>query len=237
MEKEYAKYLLKKTIQDYNLIAKDFSSTRYSVWPELNIFGQYLKEGDRILDLGCGNGRLFELFKNKNIDYVGVDNSEKLIEISKKKYPDGKFQVADALNLPFLDNYFDKIFSIAVLHHIPSSELRLKFLKEAKRVLRPQGILILTVWNLNPLQMILIGEWKRFKDFLRQQILKIVGKAKTDFGDFFVSWAHITPRYVHCFTIAGLKKMVQKADFEIEDFGVLKGYRTKENNIFVVAEK
>ncbi len=237
MEKEYAKYLFEKTIQDYNLIAGQFSRTREYVPEERKkLLLRYIVPGDRVLDIGCGNGRFFEVFQ-KDYRYFGIDVSEVMVRIARSKYPEGNFQVADALNLPFPDNYFDKIFSLAVIHHIPSLELRLKFLKEAKRVLRPQGAFILTVWNLSPLQMILIGEWERFKGFLRQQVLKIIGKAKTDFGDFFVSWGRITPRYVHCFTVAGLKKIIQRADFRVKDCGVLRGNRTKESNIFIVAEK
>ncbi len=177
MDKEYAKYLLEKTKNDYNLIAENFSSTRYSIWPELNILGGYIKGGDKILDLGCGNGRFLELFKEIKVDYMGVDNSEKLIEITNKKYPGKKFQVADALNLPFPDNYFDKIFSIAVLHHIPSGDFRNQFIKEAKRVLKPGGLLIITVWKFH--------QFKEIYLLFKYTILRLFGKTKLDWKDIF----------------------------------------------------
>ena len=65
-----------------------------------------LKEGEKILDLGCGNGRWYKIFKEKKVDYFGLDNSEKLIEIAKENFPEAKFFVGDALNLPFPDNFF-----------------------------------------------------------------------------------------------------------------------------------
>jgi len=180
--------------------------------------------------LGCGNGRLFELFRDKEVDYIGIDNSKKLIEVAKKKYPDGKFQVADALNLPFPDNYFDKIFCIAVLHHIPSEEFRLQFLKETKRVLRPEGLLIVTVWDL----------WRRpkaFKLLLKFAILKISGKSKLDFKDIFVPWQKKIDRYIHCFTKNELKKLVKETDFKIKKAGIFRRGETKNYNIYIVAEK
>ncbi|GAH26634.1 unnamed protein product, partial [marine sediment metagenome] len=61
MKKDYAEYLLKKTKEDYNLIAEDFSRTRWNIWAEFSIFRDYVKGGDEILDIGCGNGRLLEL--------------------------------------------------------------------------------------------------------------------------------------------------------------------------------
>ena len=230
MNKNYAQDLLKKTTQDYNRIAEQFSSSRYSIWLELNIFGEYIRERDRVLDLGCGNGRLFELFRDKEVDYIGIDNSKKLIEVAKKKYPDGKFQVADALNLPFPDNYFDKIFCIAVLHHIPSEGFRLQFLKETKRVLRPEGLLIVTVWDL----------WRRpkaFKLLLKFAILKISGKSKLDFKDIFVPWQKKIDRYIHCFTKNELKKLVKETDFKIKKAGIFRRGETKNYNIYIVAEK
>lgn len=259
MKRKYADYLLKKTREDYDKIAKDFSASRYSVWEEFNIFKDYIKDGDKILDLGCGNGRLLELFKDKNIEYVGVDNSERLIEMAKEKLKTlprtapptvglvrGKnyklktnFLVADALNLPFPENYFDKIFSIAVLHHIPSKEYRLQLLKEAERVLKNNGILILTVWDL----------WRRLKTLkllLKFSLLKIIGKSKLDFKDIFVPWQNKILRYIHCFTKKELENLAKRAGFKIERIGIFKrgeashqskhgAGQAKNYNIFLIA--
>ncbi|MFH1575908.1 MAG: class I SAM-dependent methyltransferase [Candidatus Nealsonbacteria bacterium] len=220
MDKDYAQYLLNKTRDDYNAIAEGFSSTRRFVWQELEPLYHYASHKDKVLDLGCGNGRLLPIFKDIDINYTGVDNSEKLIEIAKKTYPNAAFLVADALHLPFPPNHFDKIYSVAVLHHIPSEELRLKFLKEARRVLKPGGLLILTVWD-----------FKRLKLILKFTILKIFGRSKLDFGDVFVPWQKKHQRYVHCFTKRELIELAQKAGFGIKKSGTLK------TNFFLVAQK
>lgn len=233
MDKEYAKYLLEKTRNDYNLIAEDFSMTRGSIWPETkSLFDKYFFPGEKVLDLGCGNGRYFEYLKEKKVNYFGVDNSEKLIEIAKARYPEADFQVTDALNLPFSDNFFDKVISIAVFHHIPSEELRISFLNEAKRILKPEGFLILTVWN-----------WWDFRDLegifliFKHAILKLFGKSKLDFKDVFDPWAEKTDLYYHCFTKKELKNLVKKVDFRIREVGILKRPRKKESNIFLIAQK
>ncbi len=44
-------------------------------------------DGQKVLDLGCGNGRLLNVLQNKNIDYIGVDNSENLLLNAQNAYP------------------------------------------------------------------------------------------------------------------------------------------------------
>jgi len=84
MDLEYAKFILEKTKENYNLIAEEFSATRKEIWEELEFLFKDLKEGEKVLDLGCGNGRWYKVFKEKKVDYFGLDNSEKLIKLQKK---------------------------------------------------------------------------------------------------------------------------------------------------------
>ncbi|OGZ19010.1 MAG: hypothetical protein A2175_01635 [Candidatus Nealsonbacteria bacterium RBG_13_42_11] len=237
MDKKYAEYLLKKTKEDYNLIAEDFSNTRNFISDDIIMLGKYAKEGDKILDLGCGNGRLNEAFEGKKIEYTGVDNSEKMIEIAKKKYPPKKFLLNTNLNLPFSNDYFDKVYCLAVFHHIPSEEFRLQALNEIKRVLKPSGLLILTVWNLNPFKMILIGKKKRTLSFFKCSILKVLGKSKIDFNDFFIPWKDVCQRYIHYFTKGELKKLAEKSEFKIKKTGISESQKMRESNIYLIAEK
>ena len=229
MEEDFAKYLLEKSRQDYNLIAPDFSRTRGRIWEELKFLEEYIAAGEKVLDLGCGNGRLYELLRARKADYYGIDVSEKLIEIAKSHYPDAKFQVADALNLPFSDNFFDRVFSIAVFHHIPSEKFRLRFLSEAKRVLRPGGSLVLIVWGL--------GSRKRLFLFFKYAVFKILGKSKLDFGDTYVPWRKETMRYVHYFLKDELKQLTKTAGFRTKEVRVSKRPTSKESNILLIAEK
>lgn len=139
--------MLQKNKDDYDRIGEDFSKKRSYLSGDILELKKYAEEGDRILDLGCGNGRLFELFKGMNVNYVGADVSENLLAAAKKKYPAAEFKKVDFLKLPFPDGSFDKIYCLSVFHHIPSRDFRLRFLAEIKRVLKPEGVLILTVWN------------------------------------------------------------------------------------------
>lgn len=223
MEQELANELVEKTKNDFNLIAKEFSQTRYCLWPELaDNFQGFIKEEDKILDIGCGNGRLLDLFKKKKIDYVGIDNSEGQIKEAKAKYPKKNFLVADALKLPFDNNVFDKVFSVAVFHEIPSLELRKQFLKETKRVLKENGLLFLTVWDLR-FQLSLI---------LKYSFLKMIGRSKLDWKDVFVPWGKKAQRYYHIFSKREITRLVKKAGFSIIKIGI-----AKKGNIYLIAKK
>lgn len=234
MDKDYAKYLLNKTTQDYNLIAKHFSGAREKPWQEFSfLFNDYLLSGEKVLDIGCGNGRFFELCKDK-VFYFGIDNSEELIKIAKSRYPEANFQVADALNLPFSDNYFDKVYNIAVLQHIPSREFREQFLKEIKRVLKSEGLLFLTVWNL--------WKWNNIRILIKNTILKFFRVSRLDFKDFFLpNERHSLFKnfYYHAFTKKELENLVKKSDFQIEKSGLIAMSFAKkpQSNFYIIAKK
>ena len=207
MDENYAKYLLKKTQKDYNLIAREFSRTRSVIWPELGfLFDRYLEKGDRVLDLGCGNGRFYRFFSEKKTRYIGVDFSHELIKIAKRKYPLAVFQFSDGLNLLFSDNYFDKVFSIAVFHHIPSKKFRLKFLKELSLL-------------------------------IKYSILKLLGRSKLDRRDIFLKWGNKTQRYYHLFSKRELKGLLKKSGFNIIEIGIVKSENKRRKNIYAVCQK
>jgi len=230
MEKEYAQYLLKKTKEDYNLIAKDFSRTRRNPWEEIKfLFNDYLIPGERVLDLGCGNGRYFSLFEEKKVDYLGIDSCPELVEIARQKHKEAKFQIGDALNLSFPDNFFDKIYSIAVLHHIPTKDFRVQFLKETKRVLKPGSLLILTVWRFHRLRELYL--------LFKYTLLKIIRKSKLDWRDIFEPWGKKINRYYHFFSKKELEDLVKRAGFRIKESGIVKNERGNRQNIYLVAEK
>lgn len=113
----------------------------------------HLRDGDRVLDVGCGEGRhTIGAYLFANVDAVGVDLSEKDLQTARQRFSDfevqdtpGKslvFQQADALHLPFADNSFDKVICSEVLEHIPDYQ---GVLAEINRVLKPEGLLAVSV--------------------------------------------------------------------------------------------
>ncbi len=227
MKEEYAKYLLDKTKSDYNLISEDFSRTRKKEWEELKpILDRFVKKGDRVLDLGSGNGRYYNYFKEKETKYVGIDNSERLVEIARKKYLFADFRLGDGLNLPFPDNSFDKVVSVAVFHHVPSENFRLRFLKEINRVLKKEGKLILTVWKFH--------REREKKLLFKSNLLRLLRISKMDKGDIFNPWEKKTKRYYHSFSEKELINITKKAGFKKEEIGIIENEKGNRKNIYFI---
>jgi SAM-dependent methyltransferase len=93
-----------------------------------------LKAGDKVLDIGCGKGfLLYEmLLLEPGLEIHGIDISPYAIENAKEEIKD-RLQVANAIQLPFPDNYFDFVFSITTLHNLHNYDLD-KALREMERV-------------------------------------------------------------------------------------------------------
>ncbi len=99
MKQEVAEKILKKVKEDYSRIARLFSKTRETLWKEMKEFKKYVKDGDRVLDLGCGNGRLYEIFREMSIDYTGIDNSEEMIKIARERWGEDTRLIGSATKL------------------------------------------------------------------------------------------------------------------------------------------
>lgn len=239
MDLPYAKRLIQKTKADFEKIAKQFSKTRVYPRPEMGYFvKKYVKSGQKILDVGCGNGRIFELLKNKNIDYTGIDGSKTLISEARKKYPNEKFFVKDALRIEFKRKNFDLIFAFAFLHHLPSENFRKKFLEIIYKILKPQRYFVCTVWNLFPKD--------RIKCIEKFNAEKLAGKTELDFNDTFIPWKNtkgeiLAKRYYHGFTRSELKRLFEETGFRIgELFYEKKGKKSnigEADNLCIAGQK
>lgn len=89
--------------------------------------------GERILDLGCGDGALTERLAKLGVDIVGVDASEAMVEAARERRITA--QVIDAHQLPF-DHEFDAVFSNAALHWMLEPQA---VIAGVKRALKPGG--------------------------------------------------------------------------------------------------
>ncbi len=228
--------MLRKTEDDYDKMASDFSTTRAFPWEEMRLLvDQYVETGDRILDAGCGNGRLYELLKEKNVRYQGIDGSKKLVAIANERYG-AKFNRHNLIDLSnFPEESFSLIFCIATFQHIPGEKYRLAVLNNFHRLLLPNGCLVMINWN--------ILHQEKFQPYL-QKSQGLFRTAKFDAGDFLYPWKASIPviyRYYHGFSAEELTGLLQRSNFSLEEqYYVKQGQRATEAtgyNIITVAKK
>lgn len=113
---------------------------------------EYLKieKDDKILDVGCGEG-FYELVISNLYDcnIVAIDNDKKILNMAKKQLGKNKkikLELQNVKKLPYKSTSFDKIICTEVLEHINEDDV---VVKELYRVLKPGGILAITVPNEN----------------------------------------------------------------------------------------
>jgi len=163
---------------------------------ELETLAKRWQQG-RLLNIGCAHGPDFLPFC-QDFELYGVDFSTRMLEFAQKYARKFDFTanliVADVSHLPFPDGAFDRVISVATYHHIQGKEVRLKSLKELRRVLKPGGEAFITVWN----------RWQpRFWFSGKEVAVPWRTKDKTLY------------RYYYLFSYPELEGLVRKAGFQI----------------------
>jgi SAM-dependent methyltransferase len=98
-----------------------------------------------ILDVGCGSGLAAQVFAGKIRQVAGVDATVSFIEIARRRVPGGEFHLAEMEALPFPDGTFDVVTGFNSFQYAASP---VNALREARRVTRPSGIIVIAVWGL-----------------------------------------------------------------------------------------
>lgn len=96
-----------------------------------------LRDGDKILDVACGNGYLLgELSKKARVSAFGVDISENMVAAARERYPACTFAVGSCIPLRFADESMDVITVSCAFHHFETPQA---FANECMRVLKKNG--------------------------------------------------------------------------------------------------
>lgn len=137
--------------------------------------GLEIQERSRLLEVGCGVGAELLILRDRfpGLELVGVDRSASHLAAAKKLLEPAhgekvlELLIADAAELPLEDSSFDYVITIWMLEH---AEAPRAILKEALRVLKPGGKLILTevdnaTMKFEPINPLIASWWSRFNQF------------------------------------------------------------------------
>ncbi len=199
------------------MIAEDFNRTRQMPWGELIVLTERVKEGDNLLDLGCGNGRLLKALPDVNFTFLGVDANAFLIQQAQQDFPDSNFEIGEMPELKLEENSYDKVFLIASFHHLIDHQERILMLEKIYASLKPGGSLMMTNWNV----------WQpRYWKYIFKWFWK-----KLAWNDLFIPWKGQSNnwvwRYYHGFTQSELERLLQSVGFrQIEQSKARHNYLT-----------
>ncbi len=101
-------------------------------------------KGKKVLDLGCGTGRMTMNLVKFGAAVTGVDVSEEMLNLARKKCRAAEFVLANSENLPFEEGSFDVVVASFLIVHLKGLE---KTFDEVYRVLKPGGVFIVTNVN------------------------------------------------------------------------------------------
>ena len=166
-------------MKPYSWDAKYYArhSSAQQAWASELIAKLDLEGDERILDIGCADGKVTAEIATHVLDgsVVGVDNSSSMIELAQNSFPSTEyhnlhFELADATKLRFKQQ-FDVVFSNAALHWVRDHR---QVLKSIYRILKPTGRILLQMGGKGNAATIISvldkiieeGDWKQsFKDF------------------------------------------------------------------------
>lgn len=229
MDSSTAARLIDLNREFYTRFGDSFSATRHRIQPGVRRVLETLKGDEDILDLGCGNGELArELAKRGHQgSYLGVDFSLPLLREAKSHLEgfSAKFMEVDLTQLSAFSGrlsaagYWSLIIAFAVLHHIPSRELRVNILQTVHQLLKPEGLFIHSNWQfLNSEKLkARIQPWEAAA--ISEPAPSGVEASKVDPGDYLLDWRSGGNglRYVHHFNEQELNELALAAGFKVVD--------------------
>lgn len=214
----------------YNSFSQEFSSTRHYQWKEFQSLFTQGKDGMKILDLGCGNGRLSAFLEDQpwNIEYTGIDISKNLLQEARRLFPQKSFYTGSFLHFPekIGSIAFNQIWAIASFHHLATRSERKQALQNIWNALDTEGVCVMTVWNL--------WDQKKYIPQKKSAQWRSVLNPYWSMRDFLIPWGtQKTPRYYYAFDLDEIRCLFIESGFVIQDLFLSEGGK----NICIRAQK
>ena len=227
MDSATQKKLYDLTQDFYTKIADDFSQTRQAPWKG---WTQLLTEVDfpeekqkdlRVLDVGCGNGRFALFLKNNSVTfkYTGVDSNEKLLSHAKVSLDEQGIPAqlihqdifSSAFSSQFTaerESIFNIVSCFGVMHHLPGSENRQRFIQDLANLVETGGYLLLSLWQFAKLE--------RYQQKTIDPTTVSIMPDKLEAGDYLLGWDTTSAvRYCHSFSEEEITVLIESSKLKL----------------------
>ena len=197
----------------YENLGEHFYHTRQYHWSWIREFVDDIPHESNILDIGCGTGRNMKIKTNYNHKFKGIDMCKSFVDICKSQ----KLDViqGNMKKLPYEDDSFEYIMNIACFHHLSDERGRIQALQEMKRIIKPGGKILLSVWSITQPEK-------------TRRIFE-------SYGDTFVSWkkhnGDVIDRYYYIFGIDEICRL-----FEFVGLHIVTHFWDCGNEIYVLSK-
>jgi ubiquinone/menaquinone biosynthesis C-methylase UbiE len=163
-------------------------------------------EGMTVLDIGCGTGVHLRLYQKHNCHVYGIDVSPAMIEVAGKKLgKEARICLGSATDMEFANDHFDLILCVMALHEMPE-QAREDVLKEAKRVLKSDGRILLIDFHPGPIT--------KMKGIFSKVVITI--------AEMIAGGEHYK-NYRHYIRNGGLPRLIDSMGFHIEERKIVSG--------------
>lgn len=170
--------------------------------PLAPLFRRVVKRGSVMLEGGCGRGQYVAYYSARGATVIGLDFAREWLRAAHNEIPSLKLCAGDVGALPFPDHTFDVYYSGGVVEHFERGAERA--LAEARRVLKPDGVLLLSVPYFSPLRQALTA-------FGRDTWRRVPAPTVDAAGDDRLRF------YQYAYTVGEFSRMLSAAGFTVTD--------------------
>lgn len=163
------------------------------------LFERYAPPGTRLLEGGCGRGQYVVYYSRKGVRVTGIDFAAGALVRLRGRNPEAHLCLGDVAALPFRDGSYDAYYSGGVVEHFEGGPV--PALREAGRVLRPGGTLLVSVPYLSPLRRI-SAAWRND----RRHVTKARANAELDEKTF----------WQYAFGVREFSQLLQQVGFRVD---------------------